>query len=540
MTIHGLGQKNGFEALAEPYSPPAPRPETTLEQAYDIANRSGHSEAIDSRNDPTRFGLPQLETRIERLAMSGKAKQRPWADTYWPTYQDAVNHRWQQSGDFLNDLSPAEKYDRAFNNWNPESVRGLKPFKAEWGSFDKPFDQSYYDKLGPFAKYVSNNAGNKKVRDASVAGLLKSDGTAKSGNKREDFGGIEPWWGLCHAWCPASILEKEPQKAVIHNGVKFEVSDIKALLIAAYARPDSRLIGGRSEDRPDAIDLDANGRPTKSDFRDINPGTFHILLGTMLGRDGVAFIEDRTAHYEVWNQPIAEYKVQQMQEITEAQAAALVRDTDAEYDYNPNATRFFHVKTEVDYITESHPSTRPNSGTDAQERTDPYEYILECDREGNIVGGEWLGSSRNDHPDFLWNPKGSAGTLGGGLTLEKVREIAKKSVEGGGGGTPDGVKVEQAALLTQGQTKELPPITVQRDGVLEFALTGSGDMDVYVKKGRAPTFNASGQPQDTDMFMYEPGSQERKTLNVKAGDVVYVTMRGYEARNDATLRINQL
>jgi hypothetical protein len=31
-------------------------------------------------------------------------------------------------------------------------------------------------------------------------------------------------------------------------------------------------------------------------------------------------------------------------------------------------------------------------------------YILEFDSEGNIVGGEWLGKSRWDHPDYIWYP----------------------------------------------------------------------------------------------------------------------------------------
>ena len=42
----------------------------------------------------------------------------PWPDTYWPTYEDSVNARWQGS-----DVpSPLEKYDMAFNNWQPSQT----------------------------------------------------------------------------------------------------------------------------------------------------------------------------------------------------------------------------------------------------------------------------------------------------------------------------------------------------------------------------------------------------------------------------------
>jgi hypothetical protein len=506
-----------------------------------MKRRKNHlrAEAIDWVNDPARFGLP-LEKRVDRLESRGTAKRRPWADTYWPTYQDGVNHRWQDTGVFENDLSPAEKYDAAFNGWDPKSVKGLRPFRAEYGGFDKPFDAEYYRKLGPFAKYCSTFAGNKKTRDAAAKGQLKADGTAKSGNDEDDFGGIATWWGLCHAWAPASIRELEPVHACEHNGIRFEVSDIKALLIACYDQSNSTLIGGRNEERPKEVRVDSRGRPKKNDMRDINPGTFHVLLGNVLGRDGVSFCEDRTAHYEVWNQPIAEYRVKQLKEIDQAQAARLVRDTDATYDYNSKAKRFFHVKLEVDYITESPASTVPNSGSDAQERTDPYQYVLEADADGKVIGGEWLTTSRTDHPDFLWYPYKDGGVpLAPQISLEQVRVLLEKSRTAAA--PTRGVKVEAFARLKEGETKKLEPISVLQDGNLEFILAGNGDIDVYAKIGGGPELNLeNGQPLEVDLVMYEPGSNERKTLKVRAGDVVHVVMRGYDDNSDATLRINQI
>ena len=49
---------------------------------------------------------------------------------------------------------------------------------------------------------------------------------------RCDRGGVETWWGLCHAWAPAAILEKKPLHAVTmptqYGDITFEVGDIKA------------------------------------------------------------------------------------------------------------------------------------------------------------------------------------------------------------------------------------------------------------------------------------------------------------------------
>jgi transglutaminase elicitor len=38
-----------------------------------------------------------------------------------------------------------------------------------------------------------------------------------------------------------------------------------------------------------------------------------------------------------------------------------------------------------------------------------YDYILEVDPGNKSLGGEWLGESRKDHPDFVWLPLGQQG-----------------------------------------------------------------------------------------------------------------------------------
>jgi hypothetical protein len=101
--------------------------------------------------------------------------------------------------------------------------------------------------------------------------------------------------------------------------------------------------------------------------------------------------------------------------------------------------------------------------------------------------------------------------------------------------------VEASANLAAKATKDLDVIRVTRDGTLEFTLTGSGDMDVYAKKGGKPQFDAdSGQPKrGNTLNMYEEGSNGRKSIPVKAGEEINVTLRGYVASN-AKLTIKQL
>lgn len=522
-------------STSKPLSPlsllPLPRSSSSLVPSLGVA-----LDAWRYDNDPHRFRVA-LELRVEALARRGTATQRPWAASYWPTYQDSINYRWLKTGDFLRDLSPAEKYDAAFNGWDPQRVKGLRPYRAEYGHFDDPFDRRYYDELGPLAQEISLRHGNKATRDAAAAGLLRADGSAKSGVESEDFGGIETWWGLCHAWAPAAILEHEPLQPVEHSGIRFEVSDIKALIIACYDGTSATMVGLRNNERD--LDFDGRGRASKADARDVNPGSFHVLLANLLGRDGRSFLEDRTAHYEVWNQPIQEYRVQQLEEVSERQAIALVEGASGGYHFNEQATRFFHVKTEVDYITESPASTRPNADGIEFERTDPYEYLLEVNASGEIIGGEWVGTSRAEHPDFLWLPHGAYRALSPFVTLDEVRVLLTRSRQGH---VPDPQAVVRSfsVHLEAGQIAYFEPITVEKTGTLELVMSGRGDIDAYARIGSRPVIEGSGNRGTFDLMMYEDGSNQRATLEVKAGDVVHVAMRGFVDGSSATLRVAQL
>lgn len=486
-------------------------------------------------NDPLRFRVA-LDLRVDALPRSGIARPRPWADSYWPTYQDGINFRWQRTGRFLDDLSPAEKYDVAFNGWDPQRVRGLRPYPAVYGRFADPFDASYYEELGPLARDVSLRHGNARTRNAAAAGLLRPDGSAVSGVEAEDFGGIETWWGLCHAWAAASILEPEPLGPVERSGIRFEVSDIKALLIACYDRSNATLVGSRYDARD--LDLDERGRARSADARDVNPGSFHVLLANLVGRDGRSFIEDRTAHHEVWTQPIREYRVLALDEVSEEAAAALVQ-AGGDYHFNDRAARFFHVRTEVVYIDEAPASRRPNAATASHERIDPYEYVLEASGSGEIVGGEWVGASRTEHPDFLWLPLGAVRPQSPFVELDVVRGLLQESRDGYTA-DPNAISLSITRRLDAMEVAVIEPFMVARDGRLEFVMAGRGDVDAYARIGAPPVIEGIGERGAFDLMMYEEGSNERAVLPVRAGDRVHVTLRGFRDDSSATLRIREM
>ena len=396
----------------------------------------------NSMNNPELFQT-ELNYKLSELPKQGRSEHIPWPATYWPTYEDSVNVRWQGK----DKLNAVEKYDAAFNGWDPAAVEGLRPMDSSDCTPDT-WDDAYYENLGPAAAHTSNNMGNKKTRTASRDGLLKKNCKAKDDNlclkacndnenlddsarsyckKSCHRGGVETWWGLCHAWVPAAMLEQEPMHAVEHNGHKFEVSDIKALLIDQYNRTRSYIINDRCNARE--VERDDEGRVKDDECRDTNAGTYHLIMANFLGVMKRAVAEDRTYNYEVWNQPIIEWEVTDMNEITAAAANQLLGIEGDIYKYNENAKTFFEVRAKSYYITESQASTKPfTDEITSYTNTDDYHYILELDADGKINGGEWIGYSQTSHPDFLWLPV-SARLGNPSIDMSNVKMLLEKSRE---------------------------------------------------------------------------------------------------------------
>lgn len=480
----------------------------------EVKQVDGKADAWNWRNDP---GLlrTEFEYNFDALPTEGQTNTTPWTASYWPYYHDGLNHRWQEGVAMDEEsgwrgLSPAEKYDIAFNDWSPtEGFSELEPFNNETCEFD----QAYYDALGPAAVWTHRNKGLGVMtdgRDGDGDGVADADECKQNLDaEKTDFDGIETWWGICHAWAPAALVEEQPLSAVTRNGVTFDVSDMKGLIIQQWDRMGAIGVGGRCNE--EELERDENGRVIKDECRDLNPGSWHVIVTNFIGMNKKGIVIERTTNYEIWNQPLFGYTIDEQREISlqetlqllkidddaqaelpqgngtfineveeeSADALALLEfvnqasfdelDIDAglrsnavesiiahrdgpdatpgtsdddlfetlaeldkvkfvgtsafgrmlgfalsngfgpanniEYKYNVDAERFVEVRMHTDWITEQFQSAdRTDDIIDRYTRHDHYHYILELDADGEIIGGEWVGDSNLNHPDFVWTP----------------------------------------------------------------------------------------------------------------------------------------
>ena len=558
------------------------------------------------QDDPSLFSA-DLEYRAAELPREGAAANTPWAGNYWPTYQDNINYRW----DGAESASPAAKFGEAF------AVADLE---------DAVSKQYGIDAYASRTECSDDEACDSKIGERCSKRLGEEKGRC-----------IPTWWGICHAWAPVAIMEPEPVHPVTRNGVTFKVNDIKALLTLAWDQTKSKFLSLRcnEDDSADGITYDEYGNPTGSDIecKDTNAGTFHVVVANYLGLKGESFVEDRTFDDEVWNQPVAAYRVSKFDEVTAAQANELAgvqptlgsggteknlseavakdawhhagsfdipaggslkvtlksaKDADlyvrvggeptatkhdcrpwlgggadelcqldgspdavttvfvsvhgyeaadfdlsirvmagdagvpTEYVFNDEATQFFNVKMELDYISES-PAGRDGNLASTISRythTDTYTYILEVGADGKVQGGEWTGASKKAHPDFLWLPtgRGTRPIAGGKISYSLIKSLLDESVNGPS--TAKTVVDNHSGNVATNAWFHIAPIKAA-SGAVEIVMTGTGDADLYVRKGSQPT------TRDYDCRPYVDGSAE--SCIVEGPGEIYISVRGYRA-----------
>lgn len=357
-----------------------------------IVSGSAMAELWDGGSNPANFtrlaGGINLTTKLSALPRSGKlADDRlGWSESYWPSNKGGIAYRWNHP-----DPQPFK-----FRLYTKEEL--MKMTQAELGT------------LSPAELYdISNDDYNYSLTKKALSLYHARD----------------LWWeGICHGWAQAAVNYPEPEPVVYTNkaGIKVPIgaSDVKALLAMheaynfkgekfGFAGRRCKVRGkvvGEADDRDHPSDraypmADLAESP---DCRDVNAGAFHVIITNMIGLHGKGFVADIDRFNDVWNQPIIGYKSQ------------IIGDVPVESgDQSRGVTRKVKVKLAMDYGEElkfytpelaaqglqNFVSKKPVTLTPHQKvLTKNYEYVLEVNSSGNIIGGEWVSQTR---PDFMWN-----------------------------------------------------------------------------------------------------------------------------------------
>lgn len=317
---------------------------------------------------------------------SASLAEHPWSSTYWPIYLGLLADRYA---------------DTAF------------PGSVDWKVNDEYIEQhlgtSATDLLSPAEKY------DLLVGDSSytLTHAMLSEGR----QYYEETGSVQTWMGICHGWAPASYMTPRPEheiRVLAADGttwINFYPADIKGLASLLWANGESsiRSIGGRCNDQNPATD--GLGRPTNPNCLDTNPGTWHLAVVNQIGVSKRSFVIDAEWTAQVWNQPIYSYSYTYFNPKTRQSVPSL---EEARVDLRsfpedrlrgvraPQAATIVGIDMDVTYTIETWPMAAQTDDPNKDAfRTIHYQYDLEIDSSGRIIGGEWY---ELNHPDFMWTP----------------------------------------------------------------------------------------------------------------------------------------
>ncbi|WP_141734355.1 hypothetical protein [Oligoflexus tunisiensis] len=265
------------------------------------------------------------------------------------------------------ELNPASISPKDQPNWQTREVP--PPWAGYW-----------YPRYDPIL-YTGDNSIMAKV-DRMMARIGRPS-EAQAWEASFTAGHPESWEGLCNAWSNASILEPEPKGPITVLGEQLSISDQKALLIKLHETYPVTIYGVRYNG-----DFETDGT-----YQDIRPEALLRLAFTYLGSLKKTFIIDDTAGTEVWQQPV--FKVD------------WVIHADPAFDNAYQASmRLWKIKM------------RPRVSEELTNMNDyafdQFQLRLFVDpqlkaQQGRLVviAGEWMGNSRQTHPDYVVVPQES-------------------------------------------------------------------------------------------------------------------------------------
>ncbi len=379
-----------------------------------------HAERWDSmKNNNPNFFAPVAGGKInlELKALKTEAKLEDdrlgWSDSFWPSNKGGIAYRWNSS--------------------NPQPFKYKSPTKEELVSLQRN---------NPAAlEALMNELSPAELYDISQ-GDYKYSLTKKVLNT---YSPKDLWWeGICHGWSLAASHYPEPDKNVVVNkdgiAVPFGASDVKGLMAmhdsfnskGFYVRIGDRCavpgkVPGEAFPEDGDVPMPSKKDADRPECRDVNAGAFHAVLANMIGEYSQGFVADVDRFNDVWNQPITGYE----SVIHNDYYPVTPQEYKSGIDRKVRVTTKMFYGDELEFRTHelelegiiAFVSKEPVTGTPMQVTSERnYEYVLELDTFGKIVGGEWISDSR---PDMLWMKKKDAKFIDGRFPLAGLNTIYK-------------------------------------------------------------------------------------------------------------------
>jgi len=232
---------------------------------------------------------------------------------------------WQLNADMGSFKSANTNFKNLFNNYRIGGP-ATAPWVGSWWAYkNNGIDYGAPENPRSTEKVVSPSKKFDKfhkIKDGTTSSWEKKNHTCDNLKTEKQKKSCQGWWGHCNAWAAAAIKENEPRKSFVKKGIKFNIADQKALMSELYMENYSLFVGNtdKSVETDNEWIFDKNHKKSKKiinrrnytaydGFWDVTPKAFFLILTNYLGMQKVGVVIDRFTGDQVWNQPLAGYRL---------------------------------------------------------------------------------------------------------------------------------------------------------------------------------------------------------------------------------------
>lgn len=184
---------------------------------------------------------------------------------------------------------------------------------------------------------------------------------------------------------------------------------------------------------------------------------------------------------------------------------------------NADVSQIFKAAVEVDYVT----SQSGNEDTRVELKRQAYfEYLLELDAQGRIVGGEWLEQNPLQTPLGYWRAqeRATSSLAGGAILFSDVESLLRESV---GQDRGREMVLEESGRVAKGEWQYYGPFEALL-GEVNVRLRGQGgNANLYVGRG--------AQPSATHFACASQAADSNERCRVRGPGEFFVGIHGEEA-----------
>ena len=402
------------------------------------------SSRLEALNESTTYVDNIFEMDRRRLNRAD-TKVQPWGGSFWPLNQGMVGNTYQNKdyNTFIFSLRSLLDWKKNVNSYKKRAKKvHPKIYELKEEELAKLAPSEKYDiLLGDTTFDLTNRVwaytekwGNEKKWGFLSAIDLPDGYRIPNANKM-----MALWEGICHGWAVAAGHSPRPEKTVtvtLPNGKKmpFYPNDIKALVSLMWANStiQSNVIfeGNRcNKKNPDKdkhgryidVEKDRDDQELLPRCADVHPAIFHVSMVNLIGVEGRSFVVDKTAEAAIANQPVSGYEIEYFNPKS-GKDGTLRESVVSRIEYgdkdpfavsrNEEATHIVGVNVKLKYIDWEYPRKKEtNSPADDKVKDFDFNYDLELNAQGKVVGGQWrvkkkggsgLFGGKTHQPDFFW------------------------------------------------------------------------------------------------------------------------------------------